>query len=51
MHFCSECNNMYYIRVSSDDGNKLLYYCRNCGHEDNLASSENICVSKTNFKI
>jgi len=50
MHFCTECNNMYYIRVSEDDGNKLIYYCRNCGHEDELVSSENICVSKTNFK-
>ena len=50
MHFCSECDNMYYIRVSSDDGKKLIYYCRNCGHEDDKVSSENICVSKTNFK-
>ena len=50
MHFCSECDNMYYIRVSADDGKKLIYYCRNCGHEDDLVSSENICVSKSNFK-
>lgn len=50
MHFCSECDNMYYIRVSAEDGSKLIYYCRNCGHEDQSVSSENICVSKTNFK-
>ena len=50
MHFCSECDNMYYIRVSADNGKKLIYYCRNCGHEDDLVSSENICVSKSNFK-
>ena len=50
MHFCSDCSNMYYIRVSEDDGNKLVYYCRNCGHEDDNVSTENICVSKTNFK-
>ena len=50
MHFCSECSNMYYIRVSADDGNKLIYYCRNCGNEDDIVSNENICVSKTNFK-
>ena len=50
MHFCSQCDNMYYIRVSADDGKKLIYYCRNCGHEDDLVSSENICVSKSNFK-
>lgn len=50
MHFCSDCSNMYYIRVSADDGNKLIYYCRNCGNEDDIVSNENICVSKTNFK-
>ena len=50
MHFCSKCDNMYYIRVSADDGKKLIYYCRNCGHENDLVSSENICVSKSNFK-
>ena len=50
MHFCSQCDNMYYIRVSADDGKKLIYYCRNCGHEDDLVSSENICVSMSNFK-
>ena len=50
MHFCSKCDNMYYIRVSADDGKKLIYYCRNCGHEDDQVSSENICVSKSNFK-
>ena len=50
MHFCSQCDNMYYIRVYADDGKKLIYYCRNCGHEDDLVSSENICVSKSNFK-
>ena len=46
MHFCIKCENMYYIRVSEDDGNKLIYYCRNCGHEDSLLTSENVCVSK-----
>lgn len=51
MHFCSECRNMYYIKISSDDtGSNLIYYCRNCGHEDSLLTSENICVSKTFIK-
>ena len=47
MHFCVKCNNMYYIRVTEDDANKLIYYCRNCGHEDTLLTSENVCVTKT----
>ena len=50
MHFCSNCNNMYYIRINSDNANKLIYYCRNCGNEDNLLTTDNVCVSKTNIK-
>ena len=47
MHFCVKCDNMYYIRVTEDDANKLIYYCRNCGHEDTLLTSENVCVTRT----
>ena len=36
MHFCSVCNNMYYLRIDEKNPNKLDYYCRNCGHEDKL---------------
>ena len=48
MKFCSECNNMYYLKVSDDDGNVgdvLIYYCRNCGHEDVNVNEETVCVS------
>lgn len=48
MHFCSKCDNMYYIRISDEENaNKLIYYCRNCGNEDNMLTSENIYVAKT----
>lgn len=65
MHFCSECHNMYYLKLSvgdlnedgantteasSDISNKLIYYCRNCGHEDDTITNENICVSITHIK-
>jgi DNA-directed RNA polymerase subunit M/transcription elongation factor TFIIS len=50
MHFCSECNNMYYLKITSEDANTLIYYCRNCGHEDDMITSENICVSNTELK-
>jgi len=50
MHFCSICSNMYYIRINSDDPNKLVYYCRKCGNEDKLLAFDNICVSKTQIK-
>ena len=50
MHFCSVCQNMYYIRMNADDSNKLIYYCRHCGNEDSSLSLENVCVSKTQLK-
>ncbi len=46
MHFCSNCENMFYIRLDSDDSHKLIYYCRKCGNEDTTITSENMCVSK-----
>lgn len=49
MHFCNSCNNMYYIKLSDDDNNKLSYYCRNCGTVDNNILSDNICVTKQSF--
>ena len=48
MQFCSECHNMYYLKIRDEDGNignTLIYYCRNCGHEDTNLSTTNICVS------
>jgi DNA-directed RNA polymerase subunit M/transcription elongation factor TFIIS len=40
---------MYYIRLSDAEGGSLIYYCRNCGHEENIAETniENLCISKT----
>ena len=50
MHFCEKCDNMYYIRIADENANKLIYYCRNCGHEDSLITQENVCVSKTQIQ-
>ena len=50
MHFCSNCENMYYIRINEDDPNKLVYYCRHCGHENTNLSVENVTVSKLQIK-
>jgi aspartate carbamoyltransferase regulatory subunit len=41
---------MYYISISPDDSNKLVYYCRNCGNEDSTLSVENVTVSKVQLK-
>ena len=50
MHFCDKCDNMYYIRISAEDENSLIYYCRNCGNEDTELTKNNICVSKSQLK-
>ena len=49
MHFCTKCHNMYYLKINAGDVNELIYYCRNCGHEDETLSAENICVSRTDI--
>jgi len=41
---------MYYIRINSDNPNKLVYYCRNCGNEDQTLTINNVTVSKTVIK-
>ena len=50
MHFCSNCSNMYYIRINSDDPNSLVYYCRQCGNEDKSIGVDNVCASKIQIK-
>lgn len=49
MHFCSQCQNMYYISIEPDNANKLIYYCRNCGNKDEYLS-DNVTVSKIQVK-
>lgn len=53
MHFCVNCQNMYYIKLGGDEGNEgseLVYYCRNCGHENTEIGKQDIYVSKTMLK-
>lgn len=50
MHFCSICENMYYIRIDAKDPNKLVYYCRKCGNEDTLFNTDNVSIVKTEIK-
>lgn len=50
MNFCSECDNLYYIKLDGSEeepkGNNVIYYCRNCGNEEPI-NEKNLCVSKT----
>lgn len=50
MKFCSECNNMYYIKIDDSKASQLLYYCRNCGHQDNNIENGGVCVINTQLK-
>lgn len=56
MHFCTICQNMYYISIDGNNSNNLVYYCRNCGHIDNnsskniLSNPKNIFITQTNLK-
>lgn len=50
MKFCSECNNMYYIKIDDNNESQLIYYCRNCGHKDNNIENGGVCVINTQLK-
>lgn len=50
MHFCEVCENMYYIKISEGDDNKLIYYCRKCGNENTNVTEDNMVVSELNLK-
>ena len=54
MHFCNNCNNMFYISINEDDSNQLEYYCRHCGNKESTFNSttnfNNICILNTEFQ-
>ena len=41
---------MYHIRLSEEDPNSIVYYCRNCGHENKNITLDSVTISRTNFK-
>jgi hypothetical protein len=41
---------MYYIRIEAENINRLIYYCRNCGDEDDKESMNNVVITHTNLK-
>lgn len=51
MHFCNNCENMLYIRLSGEESDSLVYYCRNCGETDVEITKENICVLRTDIVL
>ena len=51
MDFCSNCNNMYYIKLENQDCDKIVYYCRNCGTTDDSLVNVNKCILKENINV
>ena len=49
MHFCKNCDNMYYIKSQDDNCDKIIYYCRNCGDTDDTLIDMNKCIIKENI--
>lgn len=50
MKFCIQCNNMYYLKISSEDSNQLSHYCRNCGYIDNTIQTEGTTILQSHYK-
>ena len=48
MHFCSNCENMLYIKIDQVNLNNLIYYCRKCGNNENI-HEDNITILKTYY--
>lgn len=46
MDFCKVCQNMYYIKVEDNDCNKIIYYCRKCGDQDDTAINTSKSILK-----
>ncbi len=41
---------MYYIGISEENPNQMIYYCRNCGNKDDGLMKEGVCVLNTQLK-
>jgi hypothetical protein len=43
---------MYYLKISEEDSNKIMYFCRKCGDKDDsiINNEESLCISKTHIK-
>ena len=50
MHFCRNCDNMYYINVS-DDSQSIYHFCRNCGDVNNDILLKSSIIYEENTKV
>lgn len=49
MKFCTNCSNMYYIKIDGDKSDKIIYYCRNCGNNNSDLMDTGKCILKENI--
>lgn len=49
MHFCDKCDNMFYIKLENEDCNKIVYYCKNCGNNNDSLLDNKKCILKESF--
>ena len=51
MEFCSQCDNMLYLRTNEDEKKTLTYFCKHCGFEETKATnSNNSCVYEIDYQ-
>ena len=48
MNFCKQCDNLYYTKIQTENNNKLILYCKQCGDENSELINSNIISTKTN---
>ena len=48
MNFCRQCDNLYYTKIQTENNNKLILYCKQCGDENSELINNNIISTKTN---
>jgi hypothetical protein len=43
---------MYYLKISEEDADSIMYFCRKCGDNDTniINNKESFCISKTHIK-
>ncbi len=49
MKFCTNCSNMYYIKLEGETSDQLIYYCRNCGQTNDDLMDTGKCILKENI--
>lgn len=44
MEFCEKCNFLYYLSISDDEPDSLIYVCHHCGNQNTELVKNGICI-------